>query len=65
MSDVKTLVSVNEGEITLASLADLTVTQGEATQFEMEVPAGYEITGATGSSLLKASEVAQRQRDPL
>ncbi len=54
LSDVKTLVSVNAGEVTLASLAEITVTQGEASRFEMDVPAGYEITGATGASLLKS-----------
>lgn len=53
LSDVKTLVSVNQGEVTLASLAELTVTQGEAAQFELQVPAGYEITGASGASLLR------------
>ena len=32
-------------------LADLSVLQGEPAQFQLEVPAGYEITGVTGATL--------------
>src|SRR5712692_6677257 len=51
LSEVKTLVSVSEAELRIATLADVTVVQGEPSQFEVEVPEGYEITGATGASL--------------
>jgi hypothetical protein len=51
LSDVKTLVSVSEADIRIAALADITVVQGEPSQFQMEVPAGFEITGATGASV--------------
>jgi hypothetical protein len=51
LSNVKTLVSVSEAEIRLAVLADISVIQGEPTQFEVEVPAGYEVTGASGASV--------------
>jgi len=51
LTSVKTLVSVSEADIRLAVLADVTVLQGEAQQFEMEIPAGYEVTGATGPTL--------------
>jgi hypothetical protein len=54
LSDVKTLVTVNDGEITLASLIDITVIQGETARFELEAPAGYEITGADGPTLQKS-----------
>ena len=56
LSDVKTLVSVSEADIRVAALADIIVVQGEPSQFEMEVPAGFEITGATGASV-ESSEV--------
>ena len=56
LSDVKTLVSVSEADIRIAALADITVVQGEPSQFEMEVPAGFEFTGATGASV-ESSEV--------
>jgi hypothetical protein len=51
LSDAKMLVSVSEAEMRVAVLADVTVVQGEPTQFEMQVPAGYEITGVTGATL--------------
>ena len=51
LADAKTLVSVSDAEIRLAVLADITVVQGEATQFQIEVPAGYEVTGVTGASV--------------
>jgi hypothetical protein len=51
LSNMKTLVTVSEAEIRLAVLADITVIQGEPTQFEVEVPAGYEVTGASGASV--------------
>ncbi len=56
LSDVKTLVSVSEADIRIAALTDITVVQGEPSQFEMEVPAGFEITDATGASV-ESSEV--------
>jgi hypothetical protein len=51
LSNVKTLVSVSEADIRLAVLTDINVIQGEPTQFELEVPAGYEVTGASGASV--------------
>jgi len=51
LSEVKTLVSVSEAELRIAALADVTVVQGEPSQFEVEVPEGYEVTGVTGPSL--------------
>src|SRR5450755_4185737 len=46
-----TLVSVSEAELRTASLVDVTVVQGDPSQFEVEIPGGYEVTGVTGSSL--------------
>jgi hypothetical protein len=56
LSDVKTLVSVSEADIKIAALADITVIQGDPSQFAVELPPGYEFTGATGGSL-ESSEV--------
>jgi hypothetical protein len=56
LADLKTLISVGEAELTVAALADVTVVQGDPAQFEVEVPAGYEVTGVTGASL-ESSEV--------
>jgi len=51
LSDVKTLVTVNDEELRIAALADISVVQGDPTQFVVDVPAGYEITGATGATV--------------
>jgi hypothetical protein len=51
LSNVKTLVSVSEADIRLAVLVDINVIQGDPTQFELEVPAGYEVTGTSGASV--------------
>ncbi len=56
LSDLKTLVSVSEADIKIATLADISVVQGDPSQFEVEIPQGYELTGATGSTL-ETSEV--------
>jgi hypothetical protein len=56
LSDVKTLVTVSEADLRIAALADISVVQGEPSQFEVAIPAGYEVTGATGASV-ESSEV--------
>ena len=35
----------------VAVLADISVVQGESSQFQVELPSGYEITGVTGATL--------------
>jgi hypothetical protein len=51
LADEKTLVSVSEADVRLAVLADITVVTGEPTQFQMELPKTYEVTGVTGATL--------------
>jgi hypothetical protein len=51
LSDVKTLVLLSEADMHLAVLANITVIQGEPTQFEVEIPPGFEMTGVTGATL--------------
>ncbi len=51
LSNANTLVSVSEAEMRVAVLADISVVQGEPDQFQVELPAGYEITGVTGATL--------------
>ncbi len=51
LSDAKTLISVGEAEMRVAVLADITVVQGEPSQFQVELPVGYEVTGVTGATL--------------
>ena len=54
LSDIKTLITVNEAELRVTSLADISVVQGEPSQFELAIPAGFEVTGATGASVESA-----------
>jgi hypothetical protein len=51
LADAKTLISVNESEMRLTVLADVTVVQGEPSQFHLDLPEGYEVTGMTGATL--------------
>lgn len=51
LSDVKTVVSVGDSQLRLTALCDLTVIQGEAGEFKLPLPKGYELTTASGSSL--------------
>lgn len=51
LSEVKTLASVGDGLISLAALIDVSAMQGEPAQFAIAIPAGYEVTGAGGSTL--------------
>jgi Carboxypeptidase regulatory-like domain len=59
LADEKTLVSVSEADMRLAVLADITVVTGEPTQFQMELPNGYEVTGVTGATL-DSTEIQNR-----
>lgn len=56
LSDVKTLVSVNESDLKIAVLADVTVVQGEPAEFAVQLPEGYEVTGTSGPTV-ESSEV--------
>ncbi len=51
LSDIKTVVSVGDSQLKLTALCDLTVIQGEAAEFRMLVPSGFEMTEVTGSTL--------------
>ena len=51
LSDMKTVVSVGDSQLRLTALSDLTVIQGEAAEFKLPLPKGYDVTTASGSSL--------------
>jgi hypothetical protein len=51
LADVKTVVSVGDSQLRLTALCDVTVIQGEAGEFKLPLPKGYELTTASGSSL--------------
>ena len=60
LSDVKTLITIGDADLRLLSLVDVTVVQGEPTEFEVRIPAGYEVAGVTGSSLDRSEQQGPR-----
>ncbi|HKE07906.1 MAG TPA: carboxypeptidase-like regulatory domain-containing protein [Candidatus Acidoferrum sp.] len=56
LSDLKTLVSVSESDLQIAALAQINVVQGEANQFSVAIPDGFEVTSVNGPSL-ESSEI--------
>ena len=51
LSDVKTLVTIGEADVRLLALFDVTIVQGEPSQMDVALPAGYEMISASGASL--------------
>jgi carboxypeptidase family protein len=51
LSDVKSVVSVGDSQLRVTALCDLNVIQGEAGEFKMALPGGYELVTASGSTL--------------
>jgi hypothetical protein len=51
LSDVMTLVTLGDSDVRMVALIDLTVLQGELRTLSLRLPAGYELTGVSGSSL--------------
>ena len=57
LSDIKQVVSVGDSQLRLTALCDVNVIQGEATEFKMALPSGFELTTASGNSL-ESSDVS-------
>jgi len=57
LSDVKTLISVTESDLHLAALVNVTVVQGDPTEFKIIIPKDYEISDVSGSTV-EGSEIA-------
>ncbi len=51
LGEVKSLITIGDGDLRLSSLADITVVRGEPRDFQIELPAGYEATSVTGATL--------------
>jgi hypothetical protein len=47
---VLTLVTIGDSDLRLATLVDISVLQGELRTVRLRLPAGYELTGVTGSA---------------
>ncbi len=70
LSDIKSVVSVGDSQLRLTALCDINVVQGEAGEFKMPLPAGYEVTTASGNTLeshdhdVAANMLTLRVHDP-
>src|SRR6267143_5762898 len=51
LSDIKTVVSVGDSQLRITALCDISVIQGEAAEFRMPLPPGFELTEVTGPTL--------------
>ena len=51
LSDVKSVVSVGDSQLRVTALCDVNVIQGEAAEFKISLPAGYDLVTASGSTL--------------
>ncbi|HEY7501812.1 MAG TPA: carboxypeptidase-like regulatory domain-containing protein [Vicinamibacterales bacterium] len=60
LSDVKSLVTIGDADLRLVSLVDVTIVQGEPTEIEVRIPAGYELAGVTGGSLDRHEQQGDR-----
>lgn len=68
LSDVKSVVSVGDSQLRVTALCDVNVIQGEAAEFKMSLPAGYEVVTASGSTLesheVSGNTLTLRVHDP-
>ena len=53
---MKTMISVGEADVRMTALVDVTILRGEADRIELRVPAGFAVTGASGSALATSEE---------
>lgn len=51
LSDIKTVISVGDSQLRLTALCDVNVIQGDAAEFKLPIPAGFDLADASGSSL--------------
>ena len=68
LSDVKSVVSVGDSQLRVTALCDLNVIQGEAAEFKMSLPEGFELIAASGSTLeshdVSGNTLTLRVHDP-
>ncbi len=68
LSDIKSVISVGDAELRVAALCDVTVIQGEPSEFKMPIPAGFQVTDAAGGTLesseMQSGELILKVREP-
>src|SRR5204862_6434506 len=67
-TDLKSMITVGDSQIRIATLCDVTVTQGELAELKLPMPAGFEFVEVTGSTLesseVRSGDVLLRLREP-
>src|SRR6185295_5007767 len=56
LADVMTLLTLADSDVRMTTLVDVAVVQGEPRAIELRLPAGYEMTGVSGSSLDRSEQ---------
>jgi hypothetical protein len=56
VADVMTLVTLGDSDVRMVALIDVIVVQGEPRTIDVQLPAGYELTGISGSTLDKTEQ---------
>jgi hypothetical protein len=51
LAEIMTLITLDDSDLRMAALIDVTVTQGELRSLVLRLPAGYELQSITGSTL--------------
>lgn len=68
LSNMKSVISVGDSQLRATALCDVTVVQGEAAEFRMPIPPGFELTEVNGSTLdsneVVNGELILRVREP-
>ena len=68
LSDVKSVVSVGDSQLRVTALCDVNVIQGEAAEFKIALPQGFELVTASGSTLeshdVSGNTLTLRVHDP-
>ena len=68
LSDVKSVVSVDDSQLRVTALCDVNVVQGEAPEFKMTLPQGYELVTVSGNTLeshdVSGNTLTLRVHDP-
>ena len=68
LSDIKQIISVGDSQLRVTALCDLTVIQGDAAEFKVPLPEGFEVTAASGNTLesheVSANTLTLRVHDP-
>ena len=57
LADIMTLVTLDDSDVRMAALIDVSVTQGELRTMRVRLPRGYELQAVTGSSLEESAPV--------